>query len=181
MTTEKNWKELSFFVKERPFFPNPWTWHVPLVTQYLWQIASFHKPAQVVLSLNAALCSPSPNISITWLMVWFDQWLHKPGCIFLVFSALSWCWPLIFVSCPFHLWFIFCSTHPYVCWCVCPDVMFCVCAPAVVICDILDAFAPSPGDGPAAVAAGPAADAFAGSGGWQNRFLCDFLSECESF
>lgn len=29
----------------------------------------------------------------------------------------------------------------------------------------LDAFAPSPGDGPAAVAAGPAADAFGGSGG----------------
>lgn len=33
------------------------------------------------------------------------------------------------------------------------------------VCYTLDAFAPSPGDGPAAVAAGPAADAFGGSGG----------------
>lgn len=33
------------------------------------------------------------------------------------------------------------------------------------VCNTLDAFAPSPGDGPAAVAAGPAADAFGGSGG----------------
>ena len=37
--------------------------------------------------------------------------------------------------------------------------------PAVVICNTLDAFAPSPGDGPAAMAAGPAADAFGGTGG----------------
>lgn len=33
------------------------------------------------------------------------------------------------------------------------------------VCYTLDAFAPSPGDGPAAAAAGPAADAFGGSGG----------------
>ena len=46
-----------------------------------------------------------------------------------------------------------------------PGVMFCVCVPAVCICNTIDAFAPSPGDGPAAVAAGPAADAFGGSGG----------------
>lgn len=44
-----------------------------------------------------------------------------------------------------------------------PGVMFYV--PAVFVCNTLDAFAPSPGDGPAAVAAGPAADAFGGSGG----------------
>lgn len=37
--------------------------------------------------------------------------------------------------------------------------------PAVFVCNTLDAFAPSPGDGPAAVAAGPAADAFGGTGG----------------
>lgn len=33
------------------------------------------------------------------------------------------------------------------------------------VCNTLDAFAPSPGDGPAAVALGPAADAFGESGG----------------
>lgn len=49
-----------------------------------------------------------------------------------------------------------------ICVLVC-RLVFCV--PAVVVCNTLDAFAPSPGDGPAAVAAGPAADAFAGSGG----------------
>ncbi|XP_028436619.1 clathrin coat assembly protein AP180 [Perca flavescens] len=37
------------------------------------------------------------------------------------------------------------------------------CAPAVFIYNTLDAFAPSPGDGPSAVAAGPASDAFGGS------------------
>lgn len=42
---------------------------------------------------------------------------------------------------------------------------FCVCVAAVFVYNTLDAFAPSPGDGPAAVAAGPAADAFGGSGG----------------
>lgn len=46
-----------------------------------------------------------------------------------------------------------------------PGVTFCVCVPAVCVCNTIDAFAPSPGDGPAAVAAGPAADAFGGSGG----------------
>lgn len=46
-----------------------------------------------------------------------------------------------------------------------PGVMFCVCVPAVFVCNTLDAFAPSPGDGPAAVALGPAADAFGESGG----------------
>lgn len=45
---------------------------------------------------------------------------------------------------------------------VCARV-FCL---ALLLCpSALDAFAPSPGDGPAAIAAGPAADAFAGSGG----------------
>lgn len=55
---------------------------------------------------------------------------------------------------------------------------FCVCVPAVFVCNTLDAFAPSPGDGPAAVAAGPAADAFGGSGGWQNSFLCKCVCGC---
>lgn len=44
-----------------------------------------------------------------------------------------------------------------------PGGMFCVLA--VFVCNTIDAFAPSPGDGPAAVAVGPAADAFSGSGG----------------
>ena len=57
MTSAKNWKELRSFVKESFF--HPWPWHAPLVTECLWQRASFHKPAQVVQSLNAALCSPS--------------------------------------------------------------------------------------------------------------------------
>lgn len=70
-------------------------------TSNLWQLASFHAPAQVVRSLNAALCSP-PKL-LMWLMVQSDLWLQSPGCIFLVFSAFSWCWPLIFLSCPFHL------------------------------------------------------------------------------
>lgn len=52
--------------------------------------------------------------------------------------------------------FCFCLFVFYVCAC---------CGPAVFVCNTLDAFAPSPGDGPAAVAAGPAADAFGGSGG----------------
>lgn len=41
-----------------------------------------------------------------------------------------------------------------------------VCGTFVDVCNTLDAFAPSPGDGPAAVVTGPAADAFGGSGGW---------------
>lgn len=48
------------------------------------------------------------------------------------------------------------------CWLV---VIF-VALSTVVVCNTLDAFAPSPGEGPAAVTAGPAADAFGGSGGW---------------
>lgn len=40
-----------------------------------------------------------------------------------------------------------------------------MCCLVLCWCDILDAFAPSPGDGPAAVAAGPATDAFGESGG----------------
>lgn len=63
--------------------------------------------------------------------------------------------------CFIHLLFVI-SMCLSVCW---PGCCFCVCVPALSICDILDAFAPSPGDGPAAVAAGPAADAFGGSGG----------------
>lgn len=62
-------------------------------------------------------------------------------------------------------------------------VTFCICVPAVFVCNTLDAFAPSPGDGPAAVAAGPATDAFGESGGWQNSVLCkcvrdEYMSGC---
>lgn len=46
-----------------------------------------------------------------------------------------------------------------------PGVMLLCLVAAVFVYNTLDAFAPSPGDGPAAVAAGPAADAFGGSGG----------------
>lgn len=53
---------------------------------------------------------------------------------------------------------------------------FFFCVSTVVVCYTLDAFAPSPGDGPAAMAAGPAADAFSGSGGSQNSFLCESAS-----
>lgn len=88
----------------------------------LWQLASSHTPAQVVWSLNAALCS------LMWLLVQSHHSLQSPGCILPVFSAFSWCWPLIFVSCPFHL-----LTHLFfvtficlsVCWPGCYALCLC--------------------------------------------------------
>ena len=79
-------------------------------------------------------------------------------CFFLILTS-----HFCFLSIPF----VYSSSVLYihVCRCVGPGVVFCVCVPAVFVCNTLDAFAPSPGDGPAAVAAGPAADAFGGSGG----------------
>lgn len=60
----------------------------------------------------------------------------------------------------------FSPLHPCVCRCVGLGVMcFVFVLRLFFVYNTLDAFAPSPGDGPAAVAAGPAADAFGGSGG----------------
>lgn len=57
--------------------------------------------------------------------------------------------------------FVFCIFHMF----VAVLALFFWCVLVVFFWKTIDAFAPSPGDGPGSVAAGPAADAFAGSGG----------------
>lgn len=121
-----------------------------------------------VHSVNAALCSPLKLL--LWLPV--QSGLHI-SCILLLFLMLTFhsLFPVYFIC-----WLIFSSLHPCV-GVLALGVFRCVCVAAVFVCDTLDAFAPSPGDGPGTVAAAPAADAFSGSGGWQNSLSC--VSECE--
>lgn len=115
--------EWSFLVEERLLpRPSPKCSLLSQSSNNLWQLASSHTPALVVWSLNAALCS------LMWLMAQSDHSLRSPGCIFLVFSAFSWCWPLIFVSCPSHLLthlFFVISMCLLVCWPGCYALCLC--------------------------------------------------------
>lgn len=170
LLTRANWVSLS----KRDFcLVHPWTWHYPschrvrVTCDNLPHFTSPHRWCTHWMQHYAALQTPSRD----W---WRNQTIQTSDrAAYFLYSLLFPDADLSFLF-PVHstCLLIFCSLHPCVCRCVCPGVMFCVCVPAVFVCNTLDAFAPSPGDGPAAVAAGPAADAFGGSGGWPNSFLC---------